>query len=323
MKAWRGLAVTLGAVAIIASGWGAPRADDAPKSAGPSISDMMDGLEGQLALDAINKAVQTADVDRVTGTTALSSYDCHDFQNLTDEGAIAAKLQTFQNVHTARQSELATAAQLVRERQQDVLKARAAFNTALLRAPRADPEDAWRAPAAEDAWRDATKALDDAQSDYRAREQVFSQEKVAFERDQACAALARAALQAVSAASSAAAAAQPLNPATIHGVITFNDGNNNHWMGRYSMQSDGKGAFFGPITWQQAPADAGMGFQVGDQIQWTFQIQPSGDINDPNTVFGTMSGHIDPATRNGGGTFLGPCKVGPPTGCFGAWTATP
>jgi len=121
------------------------------------------------------------------------------------------------------------------------------------------------------------------------------------------------------------AGAQPQAPAQtggLHGVLSYANTVGAVYAGAFAVAPVGPGAYQGAITWTAAPATDNA-IHVGDQAAWDFTVQPSGDVNDPNTMFGTMTGHIDPATHVGSGTFTLQCQDNPPITCHGTWSTSP
>jgi hypothetical protein len=328
MKAWQGLATALAALAVIASAWSASRADDSAKNDGnvwdmvpPSLQDIIAGAAIDQAISAVDEAANAADQAPQT----LGSAACKPFVGLTTDAQINATLASIQAEATGRESAAAAANDTARAAESDELSRREQLNTASV------GNLAQAHTALENQWVEARKALAKAQADYKDAVRQLATARAAASHAQACANAARALLAAPSSASAAPAAsiappapAQATGLGSFQGALTFTIAGGAQWVGRYTAQPSGPGSVDAKVTWSQVPPNAGEGFQVGQQVEWYFAVQPSGDINDPSTPFGVMDGHIDPATRTGNGVFLGPCNAsGPPVACHGAWTAAP
>jgi hypothetical protein len=331
MKAWKGLAATFGALAIIVTAWGASGADQPANNDGsvwdmlpPSVQGIVAGMAIDQAISAVDEAAAAADQAGVT----IGSPACKAFSGLTTDAQINATLANIQRQASERER-LATAANnAARAAESDEVSMAEQLNNASV------GNLAQAHTALENQWRQARKDLAKAQASYKDAVRELAVARAAASHAPACANAARALLAAPSAANAApsAAPATPVPPSpaqatglgSFQGSLTFTIASGEQWVGQYTAQPGGPGSIDAKVTWSQAPPNAGEGFQVGQQVEWIFAVQPSGDVSEPTTPFGVMNGHIDPTTRTGSGEFLGPCSASdPPVACNGSWTAAP
>jgi hypothetical protein len=332
MRAWRRLPSALSVIAVIAAGAVVSLAQNAPSDTG-SLSDIIPAdlkqtLEGVASGVVINEGIRAVDeaaqmADQAPAT--LQSPACAAFQGLTSDAQINARLAAIRAwLDTAQHEEAAAnAAERAAQNEEGDLADKA--NTLL---SQADHAAALQALAA------GRSRLAAAKTRYWNAQRMLADAQAASRQAKPCANAARALLpqvqQQASAAPSAGSSptAGPFNvTGKIDGTVQFLcvavrgiPGNNEQWEGTFTAQANGAGSFYGPITWIQAPAGSS-----APQLQWTFAVQANGDVNDPNNVFGAMTGHIDPATRDGGGQFAhGPTPLYPRSvTCMGSWTTSP
>src|SRR5579872_5268414 len=339
MRAWIRRTAALGAAAVIAA-FGGAHADSLFKDAASGVWAMLSDaakakIEGIAIRALIDEGLRVLDPTYLANTSTLQSADCAAFRDLSNASDIDKKAAALQASADTAEAAMTQAAAVLRSREFDVERTLETLNTSSIPLSNPAHEDQYQN------WQEARAAYAAAQTEYVDSQRLFFSARASARLWAACAAAAKAVLAQPSAAPASGAAPAPPPPPTpsspppappppgpaaqgsFQGAVMLTAPNLGRWVGRYTAQPDPQGGYDGKLTWTAAPPKAGLGFSVGDQLTWFFNIQPNGDIDDPNTVFGRMTGHVDPATQNGSGVFLGPCTAIGSVPCSGAWTATP